>query len=272
MRYIWFSWVLRFCLLLANWQSIQAVGLAEDATNETVMVDVAGPARFTGTLYEIGSQRKNVLYHFERTATRSGATVQVHRLFTTPGGSLAAVESVLYVSNCLVAYHMKEFQANLTGTVKIEPDLARPGQKKIIVGYGKGLLPEQGELQTLKPDTLIDDNLYPFMLAHWDDLMRGEVIKFRFVSIEWRRTFNFQLVKTGETEVDGKACELISMKPTGFMLEKMVNPLIFTVEKAAPHMMFSYIGRTTPRVKKGDSWKYLDAETVFDPDAMVPQK
>jgi hypothetical protein len=140
------------------------------------------------------------------------------------------------------------------------------------VGYGKGLLPEQGELQTLKPDTLIDDNLYPFMLAHWDDLMQDETVKFRFVSIEWRRTFNFQLLKTGEVVVDGKVCELISMKPSGFMLEKMVNPLVFTVEKAAPHMMFSYIGRTTPRVKKGDSWKYLDAETVFDPDAMVPQK
>jgi len=36
--------------------------------------------------------------------------------------------------------------------------------------------------------------------------------------------------------------------------------------------MLSYIGRTTPRVKKGDSWKYLDAETVFDLDDVVPEK
>jgi hypothetical protein len=264
--------MLRFCLLLTVWSSIQAVGYADDSTNVTTMLDVAGPARITGTVYEIGSQHKKILFHFERTATRTGSTVQVQRRFTAPGGSLAAVESVLYVSNCLVAYHMKEFQANLTGTVEIEPDLARPGQKQIVVGYGKGPLPEQGDLQTLKPDTLVDDNLYPFMLAHWDDLMRDEAVKFRFVSIEWRRTFNFQLVKIGEAVVDGNACELISMKPTGFMLEKMVNPLIFTVEKAAPHMMLSYIGRTTPRVKKDDSWKYLDAETVFDLEALVPQK
>ncbi len=62
------------------------------------------------------------------------------------------------------------------------------------------------------------------------------------------------------------------MKPNGFLLEKVVKPLIFTVEKAQPHLMLFYIGRTTPRVKKGDSWKYLDAETVFDLGSMVPGK
>jgi len=102
--------------------------------------------------------------------------------------------------------------------------------------------------------------------------MRGEQVKFRFVSIEWRRTFNFRLLKTGETVVNGRPCELICMQPTGFMLQQLVDPLVFTVETAAPHLMLSYIGRTTPRVKKDDSWKYLDAETVFDLAGLVPGK
>ena len=264
--------VLRCSFLLAAWQLISIAGFAQSSTNALAAMDVAGPARFTGTVYEMGSHRKKILYHFERTATCSGSNVQVKRQFTIPNGSLAAVENVFYQSNRLVSYQMKEFQANLSGAVQIKPGSTHPGQSSISIGYGQNLIPTMGDAQDLKPDTLIDDDLYPFLLVHWDDLMRGQEIKFRFVSIEWRRTFNFRLIKTGETVVAGKTCELIAMKPTGFMLEQVVNPLIFTVEAAAPHLMLSYLGRTTPRVKKGNSWKYLDAETVFDVDKMVPHK
>jgi hypothetical protein len=43
-----------------------------------------------------------------------------------------------------------------------------------------------------------------------------------------------------------------------------IDPLYFSLEKDAPHRMLEYTGRTTPRVKKGKAWKYLDADTVFD--------
>jgi hypothetical protein len=196
--------------------------------------------------------------------------VRVERQFTTPDGKLAAVENVFYQSNQLVSYGMKEYQANLSGAIEIGPDPAQPGQSRIRIGYAKELVPAQGVWQPSAPNTLIDDDLYPFMLAHWDDLMRGESVKFHFVSIEWQRTFNFRLVKTGESVVAGRTCEHIAMKPVGFFLSQVVNPLIFTVEKASPHLMLSYLGRTSPRVKQGDAWKYLDAETVFDLDQITP--
>ena len=264
--------VVRWIVLLLVWQTFSHSGLAADSSDIAAAGDVAGPARVTGTLYEIGSNRHTILYRFVRTARRSGSTVRVQRQFTTPDGTVAAAETVLYQSNRLVAYEMKEFQANLSGSVWIEPDPAKSGQPNILIGYGKSLAPPRGDPQPLKPDTLIDDDLYPFMLVHWNELMRGEPVKFRFVSIEWKRTFNFQLVKTGEAVVDGHPCEQITMNPSGLLLAQVVNPLVFTVEKAAPHMLLSYIGRTTPRVKKGDDWKYLDAETVFDLASMVPAK
>jgi hypothetical protein len=111
---------------------------------------------------------------------------------------------------------------------------------------------------------VIDDTLYPFMMAHWDDLMRGNAVKFRFVSLEWERTFEFRLVKAGESVRNGQPVVQIRMEPTGMFVAKLVNPLLFTVEKNDPHRILSYIGRTTPRIKKGNSWKYLDAETVFN--------
>jgi len=102
------------------------------------------------------------------------------------------------------------------------------------------------------------------MMARWDDLMRGDAVKFRFVSLEWERTFEFRLVKAGESVQNGQPVVQIRMEPTGMFVAKLVNPLLFTVSKNSPHRILSYIGRTTPRIKKGNSWKYLDAETVFN--------
>ncbi len=226
--------------------------------------DYATPRLITGTLYKIGSDRKEVLFTFRRTATRSGRTVHVDRQFLRPDGSLAAEETVVYDSGQLVSLRMKEFQAGVSGDLEIAADPKKPARRELVIGFGHGLAPPKGDAQNLPADIVIDDNLYPFMLAHWDDLMRGDAVKFRFVSLEWKRTFMFHFVKMGETAQNGRTVEQIKMEPTNLIVRHFVKPLYFTVEKDAPHRILSYIGRTTPRVKSGKSWKYLDAETVFD--------
>jgi hypothetical protein len=256
----------RRLMLLALWLSAiptaLADGTAPPATPEAY--DYAKPALFTGTLYEIGSDRKKVLYTFQRTATRSGSTVHVKRQFLDTNGAVAAVENALYESNQLVSFEMQEFQARVSGAIRIAPDPKKPARQQILISYGHGLNPPKGDAQELQPDTLVDDTLYPFLLAHWDNLMRGDAVKFRFVSLEWERTFMFRFVKTAESERNGRTVELIKMEPVSRLVAHLVNPLIFTVEKDGPHHILSYTGRTTPRIQKGKSWKYLDAETVFD--------
>ncbi len=230
--------------------------------------DYAEPKLLTGTLYAIGSNRKTVLFNFRRTATRSGSTVHVERQFLNTNGSVAAVEKVRYESNQLVSFEMQEFQANVSGSVQIEPDRGNPARQKIFISFDYDLRPAKGRARALQPNTIVDDTLYPFLMAHWDDLMRGNAVKFRFVSLEWERTFEFRLLKTGESVENGQPVVQITMKPTSLFVAKLVNPLVFTAEKNSPHRILSYTGRTTPRIRKGNSWKYLDAETVFD----YPQK
>jgi hypothetical protein len=237
---------------------------AEAAAPETGPFDYAKPELFTGTLYALGSQRTNLLFTFRRTATRSNSVVHVVRQFVRPDGFLAAQEDVVYDSNRLLSLQMREFQAKVSGAVLVTPDPQNPGQPKLYIGYGRGLEPPKGESQPLPPDTLIDDTIYPFMLAHWDDLMQGTPVKFHFISLEWKRVFGFQFVKSSECTLNGATVELIKMEPTSRIVSKLVDPLVFTIEKAAPHRIIQYVGRTTPRFKKGKSWKYLDAETVFD--------
>ena len=207
---------------------------------------------------------QKILYTFRRIAVHSGATVQVERQFFRTNGLMAAVDKVAYESNQVVAYRMQEFQARVSGAVRVAPDPKDPAQQQIFISYGPGLVPPKGYAQNLPSDIVYDDTVYPFMMAHWNALMRGDTVKFHFISFEWERTFMFQFVKTGESVQHNQPVVQITMQPVSMFIAPFVDPLIFTVEKASPHRILSYIGRTTPRIQKGDSWKYLDAETVFN--------
>jgi hypothetical protein len=252
--------------LLLGWLCASPACFAADTTNAPASgpLDFASPALLTGTLYAIGSDRKEILFIFRRTATRSGSTVNVQRQFLSTNGTVVAEEDVAYDSGRLVSFQMREFQSQVSGAIQILPDPRDPARQKLVISYGRGLTPAKGDPQKLPSDLVIDDTLYPFMMAHWDDLMRGDTVKFHFVSLEHERTFEFRLLKTGEFVQDGRAVEQIRMEPVNIIVSHLVDPLVFNVEKDGAHRILSYIGRTTPRVKKGRAWKYLDTETVFD--------
>jgi hypothetical protein len=260
--FFWTGWIIPAALLAAIIPSAYAGDTAGPAASEPF--DYAKPALFTGTVYEAGSQEKKVLFTFERTATRSNSTVRVERQFVRPDGLVAATEDIVYESGRLVSLQMKEFQAKVSGAIQISPDPEDPAGQKIYISYGHGLEPARGESRELLPDTEVDDTIYPFMLAHWEELMGGKPVKFHFVSLEWKTVFGFRLVRTGESVLNGRTVEQIKMEPTSRLIAKLVDPLCFTIEKDTPHRVIQYAGRTTPRIKKGKSWKYLDADTVFD--------
>jgi hypothetical protein len=254
--------------LLAVWLlGIPLPGLAADTTNalSAAAYDYASPALVTGTLYALGSDRKQILYTFRRTATRTGDTVNVIRQFLGTNGAVAAEEDVTYEAGRLATFQMQEFQAGVSGAIRVVPDPKHPGRQKLFISFGHSLTPPaKGDTQALPSDVVIDDTLYPFMMAHWDDLLRGDTVKFHFVSLERERTFEFRFVKTGESVQAGRTVEQIKMEPVSKFVAAFVDPLWFTVQKDGAHRILSYTGRTTPRVQKGKAWKYLDAETVFD--------
>lgn len=251
--------------LLALFWSCLPPGLAAEPVSSTASpaYDYAKPSLLTGTLYAIGSDRKQVLYTFRRTAVRSGNIVHVDRQFLLTNNTVAAEEKVLYESNQLVSFEMQDFQAGISGVIHIEPDPKNPGQQTILIGCAHSLDPPKGRARTLQPDTLIDDTLYPFMMHQWSELMQGKTVRFHFVSLDWERTFEFELMRTGKSVQGGQPVVLLTMKPANIFIARLVRPIVFTVQANGSHLILSYIGRTTPRIRKGSSWKELDAETVF---------
>ena len=56
----------------------------------------------------------------------------------------------------------------------------------------------------------------------------------------------------------------LRMQASSFIIAQIVDPLFFVVEKAVPHRVLEYEGRTTPKRRDGNKWKDLDARTVYD--------
>jgi len=227
------------------------------------------PKLLAGTVYKANSDRKHVLYKFKRTVTRSGPTLNVVREFTYPDGKVAARERAVYEGDNLVSCELEELQINARGTAKVLRDPKSEAKGNISFEHvtdrnspGK----TKANTESLRPDTLVNDMIAPFLVAHWDDLMKGEVVKSRYLALTRAETVGFKFARQAESTWQGKPVVIIKMSATSLIIAALVDPVFFTMEKGGEHRVLQYDGRTTPKIKDGNKWKDLDAVTVFDWD------
>lgn len=228
-------------------------------------VDYEEPTLLTGTIYDSSSNPPRVLFKFRRAATRSSPTVRVLREYYDPQGILAARERVVYEAGQLVSYQLEEPQAGAHGLAVIHPNPKAPGGRQIEFTYSPtlGNKPKRRS-ETLRQDTLVNDMIPAFITAHWVALMHGAAVKCRFIALARAETVGFRFVKDSEATWHGKPVVRLRMEPTSVFIASLVKPILFTVERDGNHRILQYIGRTTPRVKSGNTWQDLDALTVFD--------
>jgi len=227
------------------------------------------PKLRTGTIYAADSDRKQVLYKFKRTVTRSGPTLNIVREFTYPDGMVAARERAVYEGDNLVSCELEELQINARGTAKVLRDPKTEAKGRISFEYvdeTKSPAKTKANTESLRPDTLVNDMIAPFLVAHWDELMKGEVVKCRYIAVARAETVGFKFVKQAESTRQDKPVVIIKMSATSIIIAALVDPVFFTMEKDGEHCVLHCDGRTTPKIKDGNKWKDLDAVTVFDWD------
>jgi hypothetical protein len=254
-----FALSLATALLLPGGMDARAAGAGD--------VKPAQPDSFTGTLYEMGSGTNKILYTFKRTATRSNGTLRVVRDFSYPNGSLAAQEILVYQSGQLDSFFLDEKQTGASGRAKVWSDPKNPARRELHFDWTTG--PGEGgkkktDSETLQPDSLVGDMMPDFILAHWNDLAAGKPVNFRFVAQSRLETVGFKLLKDSDVTVRGTAALRLKMQASSFIIAQIVDPIFFVVEKASPHRVLEYEGRTTPKLREGNKWKDLDARTVYD--------
>jgi hypothetical protein len=225
--------------------------------------DYLPPKLLTGSIYDKpGGQ---LLFTFRRTATQTGDVVFVLREFNNPDGSLAALERVRYESGRLVRFELDERQIGRAGNALVEP---LPSQRQRIqfqyaTRSSRADRPKR-ESETVREQVLINDMFPGFMTDHWDELARGQTARFRCIVVPRLETIAFKLKRESTGELRGKKVVRIKMEPASRIIAQFLDPLVFTVEADPPHRILQYWGRTTPKIRSGQSWNDLDALTVFN--------
>jgi hypothetical protein len=225
------------------------------------------PTTLGGTIYETSSGTNKVLFTFMRTAVRSNSTVRVNRDFLYPNGAVAAREQLVFDHGQLVSFHLDERQTGARGSSIVAADPKNPAKQKLLFDWittegGKTKTKTDGE--TLQAETLVGDMIPYFVLAHWNELARGDEVAFRFIASSRLETVGFKLVKESEVTWRGKPALRLRMEPSSIVIRQIVDPLFFIVEKDGAHRILEYVGRTTPKARDGNKWKDLDARTVYD--------
>jgi hypothetical protein len=238
-----------------------------DPKPQATATDYEEPKLLVGNIFPLGSDEKKILFKFQRTSTREGATVNVLREYTAADGSKAARDRLAYEAGKLVSLSSEEFQKGEKGSAVLRSDPNHPGQRTISFEFSAaGATEPKRSTESERTDipTLVDDMIPGFIVTHWTELAAGGSAKFRYIVLSRGETVGFRLVKESETTRQGKAVLRIKMEPSSFIIAQLVDPIYFVVEKDSPHRILQYLGRTTPVIKNGNKWKDLDADTVFE--------
>ena len=233
------------------------------AVSAGAQLNYESPRVLSGSIYDEGS--KKLLFKFERRAIRSGDKLEVQRDYTYPDGAPAAQERVVYEGNQLTLYDLKEFQTGAAGNVTVGHKATNPARSELEFEYATepGAKLKKGS-ENLVPNILINDMVAHFLVAHWNSLEHGEKVNCRYIVVSRKETVGFSFVKAAASTWEGRDAIIVRMEPSSKLLAALVKPLFFTIEKANPHRVLQYVGRTTPKAKEGTKWKDLDAVTVFD--------
>jgi hypothetical protein len=172
----------------------------------------------------------------------------------------------VYEGEKLVGYEVDQGEAGIHGIVTVGDTSLDPSRRMISFQYtaGFGKRSEKKE-EAQSTEVLINDMLPHFLVSHWEELMIGTSVKFRFIVLARAETVGFKLFKESETLWHGRSVVVIRMEPVSLILARLVEPIRFTVAKTNPHQILQYVGRTTPLIQRGNKkWEDLDAITIFD--------
>ncbi|HKQ40435.1 MAG TPA: hypothetical protein VJ063_20360 [Verrucomicrobiae bacterium] len=224
--------------------------------------DYFEPKLLMGSIYD--KEGGHLLFTFRRTATHNGDAVHVLREFRNPAGALAAQERVLYEGGRLVRFELDELQIGSNGRAVVK----RLADKQWRIdfqykGSDKDAKPKS-KSETVGEEALISDSLPVFLAAHWAELNAGTVVKFRYLVVPRLETISFKFSRESTGEFHGRKVVRIKMEPSSWVIAQIVDPLIFTVESEPPHRVLQYWGRTTPKIRNGQSWRDLDGLSVFN--------
>ena len=143
----------------------------------------------TATVYPVDGETPEPLYTFERVKTSDGARDRVEVWFRDLEGNVALHDAVVYENGEVVSYTSDQRQIAERYTLGVVGDRAT----FLVDKDGETSQSEEDWTQ----DTLIVDEVPAYIRQHWDTLMDGDDVTFRFAVMFRGDVVGFQSLATG---------------------------------------------------------------------------
>jgi hypothetical protein len=206
----------------------------------------------TATLYEIGSDRQRVLFHWtgqDRTDTLRGRFVSVD-------GQLAVEDELITTGGGFVRYGYHRHNIGEQATVE------RRGDRVVFTQTWRG------QTRVAEHDFGADFAAGPMVVhqarQHWQRLRDGGSVKIRYAVPDQLRPFAFHLRVDDRHPEHVAGRVVVRMRAASFLIRWFIDPLYLVMSEDAS-VLHSIEGRTLPvGVVDGDP-RPIDADMVFDP-------
>jgi hypothetical protein len=209
-----------------------------------------------GTVYEVGSQRKRLLFtiHADLLVPRPTTRTFISK-YVDAQGKEAMTERATFENLKLQKYTIQQEQLGETY------ELTVIGRKIRFLSSKQGK-PEIQE-RDLPENLVVGPSFVPFLQQHWHELERGEKVKAQLAALDRKDTYGFEFVKTRETKFGEQNAFVIKMSPTSSMVAAVVRPTYFTVTVDGSRIL-QIIGRMLPKLRVGSRWVDFEGEAVFN--------
>ena len=222
------------------------------------------PVSLSAAIFPRSPSNSPALFTFRRTARLEGSSVIALREYFASDGTAAAKETVVYERDQLRRFVLEESQISARGSAMFD----RTPEGKTIITFeyetGAETKRKRKSTETQSEVVLISDTIPAFISDHWEKLTNGQVLRFRYAIIPRVETIAFTLRNNSQTKFNNRPVAQIEMRPASRLLQRFVDPIVFSVEYESPHRILQYVGRTTPKMRRGRAWDDLEAITIFD--------
>jgi major membrane immunogen (membrane-anchored lipoprotein) len=217
-----------------------------------------GTALITGKVYEQNTDKKHILFTFEKRIEVTDEQRNVQVRYFLPDGKVAVEEKVHYEKGDLKKYTMDQFQINEFGSMDVHD-----GKMWFSYKQRNGKVKKDDE-QFVPDKTIVVDQIVESFLDQWDFLMNGGELRARVGILSRCETVAFKFFKEKEVMYNGRKAVVIKMKPSAFVISMIVKPITFTFDLET-HKPFEVDGRMpVKRFHDGDDYSDWDGTLVFD--------
>ena len=213
----------------------------------------AGELIYKGDTYAQQSSSEQPLFRYERRVAMTPAGLTASHLTRNPSGELMVFE----VAQVGPDYALQRFetinqQSDFSGSVAVSAD----GRQ---LHYS---LLEQGEASHADEEVdlpvVTGPSMHGFILQHWDQIKAGSSLPVRFVVLQEKQTYGFDI--RFEQEAQGQT--VFTVTPSNFLIRMAIAPLKVTFDSSA-RTVVRYEGRVPPKQEIDGQLKDLDARVEY---------